>query len=81
MAHQEAVREWMAGDPITDPDVTTGTYRKKPTISLPNGSRYGFTFGRSKAETILQYAADVVAFVEDHQPKASGPTRANGLDV
>ena len=46
---------------VTAPKV--GEYKGYPTLTLPNGSRHGFTFGLSKARAILDHLDAIRAFV------------------
>ena len=53
--------------------VEIGTFekdgKKYPTIQLKNGdeSKFGFTFGLSKAKLILDHLEDIRQFVEDNR--------------
>lgn len=46
--------------------VTYGEYKGHPTITLPNGSRKGFTFGVGKARAILAHLEEIRKFVEEN---------------
>ena len=46
--------------------VTFGSYKGHPTITLPNGSRKGFTFGVGKAKAILEHLEEIRKFVEEN---------------
>ncbi len=48
---------------ITEP--TRGTYKGSPTLSVPKGNGYGFTFGVAKARAILQHIDAIKAFVAE----------------
>jgi len=48
---------------VTEPKV--GEYKGHPTLTLPNGSKYGFTFGISKAHAILDNLEAIRAFIGD----------------
>lgn len=54
----------MAEDKVTQ--VKTGEYKGYPVITLPNGSRHGFTFGMRKAEAIMKHVEEIKQFVEAH---------------
>ncbi len=47
-------------------EVTTGSYRGNPTITLPNGTQYGFSFGVGKAKLIIEHIEAIKKFVEDN---------------
>jgi len=66
LAHTKAVREFVARDSVSDLECSVGEYKKHPTLSLPNGSRHGFTFGLAKAALLLAHEQDIKKFVEDH---------------
>ena len=51
---------------VTRPVV--GEYKGHPTLTIPNGSKYGFTFGEGKARAILEHLdwkdSEAHAFIE-----------------
>ncbi len=47
-------------------DVTTGSYKGSPTITLPNGTQFGFSFGVGKAKLIIEHFEAIKKFVEDN---------------
>lgn len=51
------------GKQVTAPKV--GEYKGYPTLTLPNGSKHGFTFGLNKARAILEHLDAIKAFVGD----------------
>ena len=67
---------------VTKPVV--GEYKGHPTLTLPNGSKYGFTFGLSKAQAILDHLDAIRAFVgetveQDHEDRAIAGYVSAGL--
>lgn len=53
------------------PGVEVTEYKGHPVLNLPmgNGGRYSFSFGLSKAKTVLAYLEDVRKFVEANDRK------------
>ncbi|MBD3411377.1 MAG: hypothetical protein GF419_14370 [Ignavibacteriales bacterium] len=52
---------------------TIGEYKGSPVISLPMtpDGKMKFTFGLTKAKTIIKYLEDIENFIEEHdKPKA-----------
>lgn len=47
-------------------EVTVGEYNGYPVLRLPNGRRYGFSFGLSKAKLLLEHIDAIRSFVADH---------------
>jgi len=44
--------------------VTEGRYKGHSILTIPHDSKYPFSFGRRKAELIVQFAAEIVQFAE-----------------
>ena len=60
----------MADKPDRNTKVTrpiVGEFKGHPTLTLPNGSKYGFTFGLGKARAILDNLDAIRAFVGEEQ--------------
>ena len=81
-ARVEAMAKRTNGSRITEPKV--GEYKGHPTLTLPNGSKYGFTFGLSKAQAILDHLDAIRAFVgetveQDHEDRAIAGYVSAGL--
>lgn len=63
----EESQETAASDPTEAKEpATIGEYKGHPTINLPMGSR-GFSFGISKAKTIIDYIDEIRDFVNNNQ--------------
>lgn len=48
---------------------TIGEYKGHPIISIPDGSKHGFTFGLRKARLVLEYLSDIELFVQEQEAK------------
>ena len=46
-------------------EVTIGEYNGHPVLRLPNGRRYGFSFGLAKAKLLLEHIEAIRSFVAD----------------
>lgn len=51
---------------------TIGEYKGNVVITLKGDSRFGFTFGLTKAKLILQHIDDIRRFVEENRHKKAG---------
>lgn len=47
-------------------EVSIGKYNNNPVISLPDGSKFGFTFGVKKAKVIMDNLEHIKKFIEDN---------------
>ena len=57
----EVMSKKSSSERVTRPVV--GDYKGHPTLTLPNGSKHGFTFGLRKAQAILEHLDAIRAFV------------------
>ena len=48
-------------------EVVFGEYKGNPVITLPIGPRGGFTFGLTKARTILKFLDEIREFVANNE--------------
>lgn len=67
LVYAEAIEEFVEteGGRVSNPDCTIGEFHDHPVLSLPNGSRHGFSFGLSKAKLLLEHLDDIRSFVAD----------------
>lgn len=81
----DSIQEFVNTSGASAGEAEVGEFKGHPVVRLPNGSRYGLTFGLRKARAVIDCQAAVISFIHDNDPEAASipqpPTRAGNLEV